>query len=268
MKEKITNINIEDVLNYKLHISVLVIFLISTSIGVIKFSVFDTITIIILPLVFALLFSIIAYLTNYIKWIDKKESQAATVIFAVIICPLIAKLAIINGQNISLLYQTGPLIILEELGDIMCVFIALPIALILGFRRKAIGMTSSICREPQMAMIMDKYGVDSEEMKGFMIVYTMGAVLGTIFISIIVNVLSYILPLHPYSYAIACGIGSTSMNVAGLSALCVLHPELTNQLIALSAIANLISVLLSVYIFIFILLPLTEKIYSILIKHL
>jgi hypothetical protein len=140
--------------------------------------------------------------------------------------------------------------------------------LILGFRRKAIGMTSSICREPQMAMIMDKYGVDSEEMKGFMIVYTMGAVLGTIFISIIVNVLSYILPLHPYSYAIACGIGSTSMNVAGLSALCVLHPELTNQLIALSAIANLISVLLSVYIFIFILLPLTEKIYSILIKHL
>ncbi|MBO7718673.1 MAG: DUF3100 domain-containing protein [Methanosphaera sp.] len=34
--------------------------------------------------------------------------------------------------------------------------------------------------------------------------------------------MSYILPLHPYAYAIACEIGSTSMNTAGVSALCVL----------------------------------------------
>ena len=266
MNDKITNINIKDIFNYKLHITVLIIFLISTYIGVIKFSIFNTITIIILPLVFSLALSIIAYTSKAIKWIGKKESQTATTIFIIILCPLVAKLAIISGANIHLLYQTGPLIILEELGDIMCVLIALPVAMLLGFKRKSIGMASSICREPQMAVMANKYSMDSEEMKGFMIVYLFGIVLGTVFMSLIVNILSYIIPLHPYAYAIGCGIGSTSMNVAGVSALCVMYPGISNQLIAFSAIANLISALLSVYIFMFILLPLAEKLYSILEK--
>ena len=259
MNNKITNINIKDIFNYKLHITVLIIFLISTYIGVIKFSIFNTITIIILPLVFSLALSIIAYTSKAINWIGKKESQTATTIFIIILCPLIAKLAIISGANIHLLYQTGPIIILEELGDIMCVLIALPVALLLGFKRKSIGMASSICREPQMAVMANKYSMDSEEMKGFMIVYLFGIVLGTVFMSLIVNILSYIIPLHPYAYAIGCGIGSTSMNVAGVSALCVMYPGISNQLIAFSAIANLISALLSVYIFMFILLPLAER---------
>ena len=117
-----------------------------------------------------------------------------------------------------------------------------------------------------MAVMANKYSMDSEEMKGFMIVYLFGIVLGTVFMSLIVNILSYIIPLHPYAYAIGCGIGSTSMNVAGVSALCVMYPGISNQLIAFSAIANLISALLSVYIFMFILLPLAEKLYSILEK--
>lgn len=262
MNDGLTNINIRDILNYKLHITVLVIFLISTYIGVIRFSLFDTITIIILPLVFSLFLSLFAYTSKRIEWIQKKESQTATLIFTVIICPLIAKLAIVSGANIHLLYQTGPLLILEELGDILCVLVAMPIAILLGFRRKSVGMASSICREPQMAVIINRYGADSEEMKGLMIVYSIGIVLGTVFMSLIVNIMSYLLPLHPYAYAIACAIGSTSMNVAGLSALCVLYPDISNQLMAFSAIANLISVLLSVYIFMFLLLPLAERIYS------
>ena len=66
----------------------------------------------------------------------------------IIIGPLIAKLAITSGQNIDLLVKTGIAIFLEELGDIGSIFIALPVALLLGFKRESIGMTSSICREP------------------------------------------------------------------------------------------------------------------------
>ena len=264
MRKVISSINFRDIFNYKLHLTVLVIFIISNICGVIKFSLFNSITIIILPLVFSLFLSLFTYSSKLIKWIGKRESQSATVIFMVVLCPLIAKLAIISGQNISLLYNTGPLIILEELGDIMCIFIALPIALILGFRKEAIGMTSSICREPQMAVIIDKYGINSDEYKGFMIVYIMGIILGTVFMSFIVNILVVILPLHPYAYALGCGIGSTSMNVAGVTALTVLYPDMSNQLIAFSGIANIISVVFSIYIYIFISLPLTEKLYSIL----
>ena len=63
----------------------------------------------------------------------------------IIIGPLIAKLAITSGQNIDLLVKTGIAIFLEELGDIGSIFIALPVALLLGFKRESIGMTSSIC---------------------------------------------------------------------------------------------------------------------------
>ena len=141
------------------------------------------------------------------------------------------------------------------------IFAALPVALLLGFKRESIGMTSSICREPQMAVIIDKYGLSSDEVKGFMIVYLIGIILGTIFISIIAS-FSYLIPLHPYAYALACGVGSTSMNVAAVSSLITLHPDLSNQLLAFSGISNLISLILGVYVYILVSLPLTEKLYA------
>ena len=48
---------------------------------------------------------------------------------------------------------------LEQLGNFGTIFIGLLIALLLGFKREAIGMTSSICREPQMAVVMEDMGL-------------------------------------------------------------------------------------------------------------
>lgn len=264
MSEDNTPLNIKDYLNYKLHLTVLLIVLISQYIGVVKFSLFNTIPIIILPMIFALFFSVITFVSKKITWITIKESKSATVIFMIAICPLAAKLAIISGQNIHLLYNTGPLILLKEIGIIGSIFIGLPIALLLGFKKESIGMTSSICREPQMSIVINKYGVNAEQTRGFMIVYLIGLVLGTVFMSIIVNVLSFILPFHPYAYALATGVGSSSMSVAGLTTLTVLHPQLADKLTAFSALSNIISLILTIYIFIFVSLPLTEKLYDIL----
>ena len=250
-----------EILDYKLHITVLICVLISQAIGTVTITITSGFKIIILPLIFSLILVTILYLEKHVTWITKKQSKTCGKIMLIIIGPLIAKLAITSGQNIDLLVKTGIAIFLEELGDIGSIFIALPVALLLGFKRESIGMTSSICREPQMAVIIDKYGLSSDEVKGFMIVYLIGIILGTIFISIIAS-FSYLIPLHPYAYALACGVGSTSMNVAAVSSLITLHPDLSNQLLAFSGISNLISLILGVYVYILVSLPLTEKLYA------
>ncbi len=250
-----------ELLDYKLHITVLICVLISQAIGTVTITITSGFKIIILPLIFSLILVTILYLEKHVTWITKKQSKTCGKIMLIIIGPLIAKLAITSGQNIDLLVKTGIAIFLEELGDIGSIFIALPVALLLGFKRESIGMTSSICREPQMAVIIDKYGLSSDEVKGVMIVYLIGIILGTIFISIIAS-FSYLIPLHPYAYALACGVGSTSMNVAAVSSLITLHPDLSNQLLAFSGISNLISLILGVYVYILVSLPLTEKLYA------
>ena len=250
-----------ELLDYKLHITVLICVLISQAIGTVTITITSGFKIIILPLIFSLILVTILYLEKHVTWITKKQSKTCGKIMLIIIGPLIAKLAITSGQNSDLLVKTGIAIFLEELGDIGSIFIALPVALLLGFKRESIGMTSSICREPQMAVIIDKYGLSSDEVKGFMIVYLIGIILGTIFISIIAS-FSYLIPLHPYAYALACGVGSTSMNVAAVSSLITLHPDLSNQLLAFSGISNLISLILGVYVYILVSLPLTEKLYA------
>ncbi|MGN1322314.1 MAG: DUF3100 domain-containing protein [Methanosphaera sp.] len=250
-----------DMFDYKLHLTILIIVVISEYIGIFHIHLIKGVSLVILPIIYALVLAMLLYQLKPFKWIDEKQSRTSSKLLLLLIGPLIAKLAIISGQNITLLINTGPLILLEEVGDLGSIFVALPVALLLGFKREAIGMTSSICREPQMAVIIDKYGFNSPEVNGFMIVYLIGAVLGTIFISIIASVLSTLIPLHPYAYALACGVGSTSMNVAAVSSLATIYPAISQQLYAYSGISNLISVILSIYVYILISLPLTEKLY-------
>lgn len=247
--------------DYKLHLTILIFSIISLIIGTINIQIGEF-NLILLPIMYALFLSIILYIIKRIKWIGKIQSKNTTKLILILISPLIVKLAIASGQNIELLFNVGPVLILKELGTLGTIIIGLPIALLLGFGRESIGMTSSICREPQLAVLINRYGFDSIEVKGFFIVYLIGIILGTVFISILTNILTYLIPLHPYSYALASGIGSTSLNVAALSSLTVLYPELTDKLLAFSGISNLISVMLSIYVYSFIALPLTEKLYD------
>lgn len=255
------------VYDYKLHLSMLIVSILSLSIGTIVIPVNDNFNIIILPLIPALFMAIFLYLFRPVKWIKTNQSKTSTKLILLLICPLLAKLAIASGENIGLLLDIGPILILKELGSLGTVIIGLPIALFLGFKRESVGMTSSICREPQLAVLVEKYGFDSDEVKGFFIVYLIGLVLGTVFVMFLINLLYYIIPLHPYSYAMATGIGSSSMNVAAISSLIALHPDISNQLLAFSGISNLISLIFGIYVYIFISLPLTERLYNKLQPH-
>ena len=106
------------------------------------------------------------------------------------------------------LAKVGPALILQELGNLGTIFFALPIALLLGFKRESIGMTSSICREPNLGIIIDKYGFKSPEAKGVLAVFVIGTMIGTIYISFLASVCASVLPYHPYAFAMASGVGS------------------------------------------------------------
>jgi hypothetical protein len=220
------------------------------------------INIVIMPLLYSLVLAVAFYLAKPIKWISEDQSRVSGEIMMLVIGPLLAKLAIASGQSIMMLFNVGPALILHELGNLGTIFLALPAALLLGFKREAIGMTSSICREPQMAVVIDKYGFGTPETNGFFTVFLIGTVLGAAFISILVSVMIYVLPLHPYAYAIACGIGSASMNAAAITSLVNIYPGMTQQLEAFSGMSNLIAMCVGIYVYIFIAIPMTEWMYS------
>ena len=158
----------------------------------------------------------------------------------------------------------GPALILQELGHLATIFIALPIALLLGFKRETIGMTSSIGREPEVAVVVDKYGFNSPESRGIFALFIVGTIIGTVFISFLTSICVSILPLHPYAFAMASGVGSASMNAASLAPTIAAFPQLSTQIEAFAGFSNLLSFSVGIYIVIFIAIPLTEKLYSIL----
>jgi hypothetical protein len=263
VKNKYTSDNedlIKPVKDYKLHLTVLLIIVISEYIGIISLQLAG-ISIVIMPLLYALILAVAIYVFKPITWIGEKQSNRASAIMMLLIGPLLAKLAIASGQNIGIIFNAGPAILLQEVGNLGTIFAALPIALLLGFKREAIGMTSSICREPQMAVVIDRFGFNSPETKGFFTVFLIGTVLGTPFISILASVLVYIIPLHPFAYGMACGIGSASMNAAAVASLSTIFPQYAVQMEAFSGMANLIAMVTGMYVYIFVAIPLTEWLY-------
>ncbi len=201
------------------------------------------------------------YLSKHFKWVGDEEAKIAEGIMTMLIGVIISKLAISSGNSIYMIFNVGPALILQLFGDAFTI-IALPIALLLGFRREAIGMTSSICRDPNVAIIIDKYGLSSPESRGVLFIYILGPIIGALYMGFLASLCVSLIPLHPYAYAMACGVGSASMNAAGLVPLVNLYPAMGTQLEAFAGCSNVLSSAFGIYIFMFISLPLTEKLYS------
>ena len=201
------------------------------------------------------------YLAKPIKFVGSKQSKVAEGAMVLFIGVIIAKLAVSSGQSIASIFQVGPALLLQLLGDLGTLF-ALPVALLLGFRREVIGMASSICREPNLGIIIDKYGFKSPETRGVLAIFVIGSIIGTPFISFLASISITALPLHPYAFAMASGIGSASMNAAALVPLMHMYPSMATQLEAFAGCSNILSFCLGMYMCIFISLPLAERLYK------
>ena len=73
-----------------------------------------------------------------------------------------------------------------------------------------------------------------------------------------------ILPLHPFAFAMASGVGSASMNADSLGPTLAAFPGLETQIEAFAGFSNLLSFSVGIYIVMFLALPFTEKLYTIL----
>ena len=237
--------------NIKLHFIALCLVIISEYIGIVKFNLGKGV-IALFPMLYAMVFGV---LTKFLKITNEKDMEDAGSLVSVTLLLLMAKYGTTIGPSF-------PALILQEFGNIGTVLLGVPVALFLGLKRETIGATHSIAREPNVAIIADKYGLDSPEGEGVLGVYIVGTVFGTIFIGLLASFLAAYTPLHPYSLAMASGVGSASMMTASVGALSTLYPDMADTIAAFGASSNLLSGLDGVYMSIWIALPLTEYLYK------
>lgn len=244
-----------------MHGTVLILVIIAELIGTKTIPITKDVAITIMPLIYTIILGLAFYLAKPIKWIQRRQARIAEGAMMLFIGVLIAKLAVSSGQSINLIFKMGPALILQELGHLATILV-LPVALLLGFKKEAIGMTNSIGREPNVAVVVDKYGFNSPESRGVFAIFIIGTVIGTIFISFLVTFSLSFLPLHPYAYAMASGVGSASMNAAAIGPTLAAFPGMETQIEAFAGFSNLLSFCVGIYIVIFVALPLTEKVYA------
>lgn len=249
---------------YKVHIIALGVVLVSELIGKHTFDI-GIGTIVLLPMLFALIIGILTT-PKFLKISGEKEMKEAGRLISVTLMLLMAKYGTTIGPTIDTVIKSSPALILQEFGNLGTVFLGVPLGIFLGLKREVIGGAHSISREPNVALIAEKYGLDSPEGEGVLGVYIVGTVFGTIFMGIIASLLATSTPLHPLSLAMASGVGSASMMTASVGSLVELYPNMANEITAFGAASNLLSGLDGVYMSVFLAIPLAEKIYSKMMK--
>ncbi|RMC37976.1 DUF3100 domain-containing protein [Paracoccus alkanivorans] len=260
--------NTKDILlDWRLHASVLVITIIAEAIGVIAVPI-GIGSILLLPLLYAFVMGL-AINPNVMRkagaWLGQREVKAASPLIVIAIMPFIAKFGTIIGPSMEQIIAAGPALILQELGNLGTIVLAFPVAvLLLGMGREAIGACFSVAREPNIAIIADKYGLKSPEGAGVMGVYVIGTLFGTFIFAILASLLATAGIFSIEALAMACGIGSGSMMAACSGALAHAVPEMEGQILALAGASNVLTYATGLYLCIFVALPVTEKLYDLL----
>lgn len=178
----------------------------------------------------------------------------------------IARLGVEVGGSLPEIAKSGWALAFQELGHFVgTVILAMPIALLLGIKREAIGATFSVGREPSLAIIGEKYGMGSPEGRGVLAEYITGTLFGALFISIVAGFIASLHIFDPRSLAMASGVGSASMMAAASGAInAQVDPETAKTVMKFAAASNLLTTTFGTYFTLFISLPLAVKSYQIL----
>lgn len=195
------------------------------------------------------------------KFISSAEIKRAPFLLSLTLYPLGIMFGINAGPKVGIVLEAGPALLLQEAGNMMTMLIALPIGLLLGLGRSAVGGTFSLCRDTALGIIGDKYGLESREGMGTLGTYISGSVFGTLFFSFLAPI-GLAIGFHPYALAMASGMGSASMMNAATAALTNAAPAMfTEQIIAYSAASGLLTAVTGVYVEMFLSLPLANWYY-------
>ena len=247
---------------YKIFILAFVCIVIADSIGQIQVPLGPG-TLILFPIFYSLIMGVLSG-PEVLKIFDKREVKAASKLVIVAICPFIAKLGINAGASIEVILSAGPALILQEIGNLGTIFLAMPFALLLGLKREAIGATHSINRESNLALITDMFGPDSPETRGSLSIYVVGGMVGTIFFSFLTTIVASLNLFHPYALGMASGVGAGILMASATASLALIYPDMAAELSALASTSETISGITGIYVAIFVGIPLTKKLYQLL----
>lgn len=245
--------------NLRLHITVLILVVIAERIGNIAITV-GVGKIVLLPMMYALLMGILTA-PRFTKISTDKEVKVASSLLGVTLMLLMAKYGTLVGPSLPKILAASPALILQEFGNLGTILLGIPVAVFIGLKRETIGAAHSIAREPNVALIGERYGLDSAEGRGVMGVYICGTVIGTIFFGLMASLAAAYLPFHPYALAMAAGVGSASMMTAAVGSLSAMYPQMADQLAAFGAASNMLSGLDGLYMSIWLALPFSEWLY-------
>jgi len=260
MKEFFGNFNLKD---WKVHLLAACIVLVAELIGTIKITLASgkaALSFSLLPMLFAIVIGIILALLKKVK---PETMEKASPYIGISVFFLIAKCACSIGPSWSTIVKAGLALILQEFGNLGTIALAMPVAmLIFRMGRPAVGACFSISREPSIAIVADRYGLDSPEGTGVMGAYVTGTVLGTVFYGILVSIFVGIGCFHPYAMAMAAGTGSASMMAASVAPLIEAYPEMQEEINAFATMSNTLSNADGLYMSLLIGLPWTEHLYK------
>lgn len=201
-----------------------------------------SVNIVLLPLLFSMIIGLLLALCKKVTWINQDFGDISNDFVVIGIGIFMAKTALNCGAQLDQVISAGPALLLQELGNAGTMLIALPLALLLGFGREAVGMTHSIAREGNVAFVATECGtLDCPEGRGVMTTYFTGTLLGGVFMSALSSILASLHIFHPYAMAMACGVGSGSMLVAAMAPIANLFPEMADQISAYAGMSNVLS---------------------------
>lgn len=183
-----------------------------------------------------------------LKIFKKKEVKAASKLVIVAICPFIAKLGINAGASLETVLSAGPALLFQEVGNLGTIFFALPVALLLGLKREAIGATHSINRESNLALITDMFGPDSPETRGSLSIYVVGGMVGTIYFGFLATMIASLNVFHPYALGMASGVGAGILMASSVASLTLVYPDMATQISALASTSETLSGLTGIYV--------------------
>ena len=241
--------------NWKIHALALVILVAAEKIGNIGFSIGPA-KVVLIPMLYAFVFGA---LCGVFKLVNMDDMLQTSSLVGVTFFLLMARYGTLVGPSFWKVVHSAPALLLQEFGNLGTILLGVPVAVALGLGRATVGAAFSIARESSLALIGERYGMDSPEGVGVMGVYVTGTLFGTLFCgfmsSIIASTMSW---FSPEALAMACGTGSASMMSASVAPLVEMFPDKKETITAFAATSNMISGLDGVYMSVFIGLPVTE----------
>lgn len=247
--------------NLKLHLVALVIVIICELIGTKAINT-PIGAIVLLPLIYAIAFGIIAGLPK-VKIVSLEDQDDANTMLSIAVLVLLAKVGTTAGPTFFEIIHSGLALVLQEFGNVGTALLAIPVGVALGLKREVVGGAHSISRDTNLALVSEIYGMDSPEGRGVLGVYLYGSLFGTIIVGVLTSIVASWGIFSVEALAMATGVGSTGFTAAGTASLINLFPQCEQSILAYSAASSLLTGFDAVYISLFIGLPLSRWIYKI-----